>query len=137
MSSAKGSNDDMAPWSAPRGRRIPFIIVPSVAGGSGWGTARQVGCAPSPALRLAQGPKRRPDLLREQFRFLPGREVAALVDLVEVDEVVVGLLGPAARRAVDLAREDGDGRGGRDVHGVEVVGVVLPVEAGSGRSRVG
>jgi hypothetical protein len=36
-----------------------------------------------PLLRLAQGPERHPELLREQFRLLPGGEVAALVDLVE------------------------------------------------------
>jgi hypothetical protein len=36
-----------------------------------------------PLLRLAQGAERRPELLIEPFRLLPGREVAALVDLVE------------------------------------------------------
>src|SRR5205823_12808604 len=50
-------------------------------------------CGPS----SAQRPERRPDLGREQLGLLPGGEVAALVDLVEVGEVGVDLLGPAAR----------------------------------------
>jgi hypothetical protein len=33
-----------------------------------------------PLLRLAQGPERHPELLREQFRLFPGGEVAALAD---------------------------------------------------------
>src|SRR5207248_6012504 len=45
----------------------------------------------------AQRPERRPDLGREQLGLLPGGEVAALVDLVEVGEVGVDFLGPAAR----------------------------------------
>ena len=56
-----------------------------------------------PLLRLAQGPERRPELLIEQFRLLPGREVAALVDLVEAGQVGVGTLGPAARRSMPRA----------------------------------
>ena len=51
----------------------------------------------------------RAELFAEELRLLPGGEVAALVDFVEVDEVRIGLLGPAARRLVLLAREHGDG----------------------------
>ena len=58
----------------------------------------------------------------------PRGEVAALLDLVEIDQVVVAVLGPAARGAVDLARKDRHRGGDRDVDRVEVVGVVLPVE---------
>jgi hypothetical protein len=36
---------------------------------------------------LTQGPERRPELGREQLRLFPGGEVAAPVDLVEVDEI--------------------------------------------------
>src|ERR1700753_2150415 len=46
---------------------------------------------------------------REQFRFLPGGKVTALVDLVVVDEGGVGLLDPAAWRRDDLARKCGEG----------------------------
>src|SRR5262249_32616099 len=52
--------------------------------------------------------ERRPDLGREQLGFLPGGEVAALVDLVEVGEGGVGLLDPAARGPEDLAGEPGE-----------------------------
>src|SRR5215216_8042027 len=61
---------------------------------------RQVVTDARPLLRLAQGQERHPELLREQFRLLPGGEVAALVDLVEEGQVGVGTLGPAARRSM-------------------------------------
>ena len=48
---------------------------------------------------LAKRPERRSDLGGEELRLLPGGEVAALVDLVEVREAGVGRLGPAARGA--------------------------------------
>src|SRR3954469_619498 len=55
--------------------------------------------------RSAQRPECGPHLCGEELRLLPGGEVAALVDLVEVDEVRVARLGPAARRPPDLAGE--------------------------------
>ena len=42
----------------------------------------------------------RAELGGEQLRLLPGGEVATSVDFVEVDEVRVGLLGPAARNCI-------------------------------------
>src|SRR4029077_15208111 len=48
------------------------------------------------------------ELFREELRLLPGREVPALVDLVEVRDVRVCLLGPASRRPPDLAGERGE-----------------------------
>src|SRR3954462_10022341 len=54
---------------------------------------------------LTQRAKRRTHLLAEELGLLPGGEVAALVDLVEVDDVRVRRLDPAARCAPDLARE--------------------------------
>src|SRR5499427_7336419 len=79
------------------------------------------------ALRSAQCAERRADLFGEELRLFPGGEVAALVDLVVVDEVGVGPLGPAARRLVLLAREDA--RGHRDGHALDVeeTTLVLPV----------
>jgi hypothetical protein len=44
--------------------------------------------------------------------------VVAFVDLVEVDEVGVGLLGPGPRGLVELVRENADG--GRDGDALEV-----------------
>src|SRR2546423_1596381 len=54
---------------------------------------------------LAQRFERRAHLLAEELGFLPRGEVATLVDLVEVDDVRVQRLDPAARRPPDLARE--------------------------------
>src|SRR3954451_15580551 len=60
----------------------------------------------APDSRCAQGAERGPYLAGEELRLLPGGEVAAPVDLVEVREVVgVDRLGPAARGSEDLARE--------------------------------
>src|SRR5829696_7261762 len=59
------------------------------------------------SLLLAQWSERLSDLRRKQFGLLPRGEVAALVDLVEVGEVGVGVLDPAARGPPDLARERG------------------------------
>jgi hypothetical protein len=54
----------------------------------------------------------RAQLCREQLRLLPGGEVAAPVDLVEVGEAGVDRLGPAARARPDLAgeRREADGK---------------------------
>src|ERR1700736_1099704 len=54
---------------------------------------------------LAHRSKRRTHLLAEELGLLPRGEVATLVDLVEVDDVRVRRLDPAARRPPDLARE--------------------------------
>ena len=56
---------------------------------------------------LAERPERRAQLFRKQLRLLPRGEVAAPVGLVEVDDVGVELLGPAARGPEDLAGERG------------------------------
>src|SRR5918997_2343356 len=64
---------------------------------------------------LTERPECGPDLLGEEFGFLPGGEVTALVDLVEVGEVGVGLLGPAARGRPDLAGKGGEAYRDRDL----------------------
>ena len=63
-------------------------------------------------LLCAQRPEARADLFREDLRLFPGREVAALVGLVVIDEVVIGPLGPAPRGLIALAGEGA--YGGRD-----------------------
>src|SRR5688572_2083784 len=62
--------------------------------------------------RSACGPKRPEggaEFADEELRLLPRCEVAAFVDPVVVDKLVVGTLGPAARGLVDLAGKDRDG----------------------------
>ena len=81
-----------------------------------------------------------PYFLAEELRLLPGREVSALVDLVEVDDVRVTRLDPAARRPPDLARErreaERDRRGWQELtaRGWGVGPVGLPVRASRGRA---
>src|SRR5437764_4392385 len=86
-------------------------------------------------LSSAQWLERRPDLGREQLGLLPGGEVAALAGLVVVGEVWVGLFGPAARGAEDLAGERGEADRELDLRrslpGRESLGSsALPVRAG-------
>src|SRR5215475_13850320 len=72
-------------------------------------------------LPSAQCAERCAQFFGKQLRLFPGGEVAAPVGFVEVDQVVVGLLGPAARRLDVLLREHRDGRREGDVGGgVEV-----------------
>src|SRR4029450_9804885 len=69
------------------------------------GVGLWVDAVPVPGPGSAQGPEGGPELLREQLWLFPGGEVSALVDLVEVDEVVVGALHPVARRLEQHAGE--------------------------------
>src|SRR5215471_11006779 len=80
------------------------------------------------ALRSAQCAERRADLFGEELRLFPGGEVAALGDLVVVDEVGVGPFGPGARRLVLLVREDARGHRDGDALGVEEAELVFPVQ---------
>src|SRR5258707_13440853 len=50
--------------------------------------------AMSPSAQRSEG---RPDLGAEEFRLFPRREVAALVDFVEIDELVIAPFDPASR----------------------------------------
>src|SRR5690242_631513 len=86
-----------------------------------------------PGASSAQCAERRADLFSEELRLFPGGEVAALVDLVVVDEVGVGPFGPASRRLILLVREDA--RGHRDGHalGVEEATPVFPSTDGTRR----
>src|SRR5688500_1317923 len=64
----------------------------------------------------------------EERGLFPRCEVTAFVDLVEVDEVGVRVLGPTSRRLILLAGKDAHGHGHGDAFGVEKATLVLPVE---------
>src|SRR4030095_13132849 len=81
------------------------------------------------SLALAKRPERCAELVGEELRLLPGGEVAAPVDFVEVNEGGVALLRPAARRLILLARKDGRCNGDRDALRVEEATLVFPIEA--------
>ena len=72
-------------------------------------------------LGLAERLEGRADLSGEELRLLPGCKVIALVNLVEVHELGVGLLGPTPRGLIELARKDAHGSRDGDVDGVETV----------------
>src|SRR6201989_1228368 len=88
----------------------------------------------------AQRAERRTQLFGEQLRLVPGGGVAAPFGLVEVDQVVVRLPGPAARRVDVLLREHRDRRRKGNVGGgVEVLAGFgfVPVKGGLGSSGGG
>src|SRR5215207_721454 len=66
---------------------------------------------------LAERLERRAHLAGKQIGLLPGGEVAALVDLVEVTEVGIGRLDPAARGSPEFAGERGEADQDLDVRG--------------------
>jgi hypothetical protein len=96
-------------WSSAAGKGHPRFAGAPRVGGKAAAADLEVGAGAS-ALVSARGPQRSQagsNLGRVDLRLLPGREVAALGSLVEVDELVVRPFRPAARRLVDLGREDG------------------------------
>src|SRR5580700_5247903 len=86
---------------------------------------------------LAQCPEGRAKLLGQESWLFPGREVPTRVELVVVNEVVVGPLGPAPRGLIELAREDAHASGDGDVLGVEEAEFVVPVETTRRNPSVG
>src|SRR2546428_11211414 len=79
----------------------------------------------------AKRPEGCSELLREELRLLPRREVAAPAALVEVHEVRVGLLRPLPRRLDDLAGED------REAHWeLQLGGFLSGRDRGEGGSEV-
>src|SRR5215218_9693692 len=90
--------------AGPSGLELSHSVAPPSEGMCTWANT----------VHLAKRPERRSDLFGEQFRLLPGGEVAAAVDLVEVGGVGVDLLDPAARGREDLAGERREGDRNRD-----------------------
>src|SRR5438445_12774223 len=70
-------------------------------------------CAPRSSARFAEGSEAGPNLFREGLRLLPGGKVAALIELVVMNELGIGALRPAPRSLVELfgKRADGDRNG--------------------------
>src|SRR5215216_4184429 len=73
--------------------------------------------APKSSDGFAEGSERGAELGTEEFRLFPGGEVAALVDLVEVDQVAIGAPGPCLRGSIDLVRKYRDGHREGNVSG--------------------
>jgi hypothetical protein len=72
------------------------------------------------SLLITQRPEGSAQLLTEDLRLFPRGEVAALVNLVPVDEVAEGTLGPDSWSRIDIGRKhrDRDWQLG-DVDGIE------------------
>ena len=74
--------------------------------------------------------ERRPQLCGEQLRLFPRGEVAAFVELVVIDKLGIGLLGPTLRALIKLVGECADGDGDGDVFGVEEGELIFPIQTG-------
>src|SRR5207302_6581395 len=89
------------PAVTPLARARPERLDAAARCGSRWLCRSWFSCRLVSAQRL----ERSTHLLAEELGLLPRGEVATLVNLVEVDDVRVRRLDPAARRPPDLARE--------------------------------
>ena len=85
---------------------------------------------------MAERSERRPELLGEELRLFPRREVAAFVDLVVMDELVIGPLGPTPRGLILLARKDAHGSRDGVVLGIEIAELVFPIDTSPGNACV-
>jgi hypothetical protein len=83
---------------------------------------------------LTQRLERGAQLGTVKLRLFPGREVAALIDLVEVNEFVKSAPSPRFWCSIELARKDRDGHRERNLAGLLRAGrkraapLVLPVK---------
>src|SRR3954468_10874024 len=91
-----------------------------------------------PALRrlVAERPEARAQLLREELRLFPSREMPALLELVVVDELRIGALCPALRCWTDLIRKDAHCNRDGDAFDTQIRELVLPVQTRPGKRRV-
>src|SRR5215213_9618094 len=116
-----------------RNRRRLWLLSPST-GLPQWaqpGLGRRGGGASPGAAQvphLAQRPEARANLVCEEVRLFPRREVPAPGDLVVVDEVRVGPLRPTPRGLILLAGKDAHGRRDGDTFGIEETALVFPIE---------
>src|SRR2546426_1087511 len=89
--------------------------------------------------RSASGPRSPLDTfsdVRCPFSPLPRSEMIALRELVEVDELGVGLFGPAPWHLIELTGEHADGGRHADALRVEEAQRVLPVQTARGHAGV-
>src|SRR5438132_7781632 len=86
--------------------------------------------------RLAERFERGPELGGEELGLLPRREVAALVELVVMDELGIGALRPAPRGRIDLVWKDAHGNRDGDVFRGEKIELAFPIETSRRDRRV-
>src|SRR3984957_14140405 len=86
----------------------------------------------------SQGPEAGANLFGEELRLFPGRKVAALGQLVVMDQFGIRPLRPTARAQIDLVRKGAYGNRDGDAFDIEIpeFAEILPIEAGSGNRRV-
>src|SRR5882762_5986186 len=86
---------------------------------------------------LPERAERRPQVLGEERRLFPGREVPAFGELVVIDEFGKCPLRPAPRGWIELVREDAHGNWDGDAFGIEIpFAPILPIETGARNCRV-
>ena len=96
--------------SHPLGKAPPIATIESRH--AGWR-------ADAPQMDLRNGLNAAAQFGGEELRLLPGREVAAFVELVVVDQLRIRLLRPAPRRRIDLVGKGAHGDRDLDAPDVE------------------
>src|SRR4051812_21867065 len=85
--------------------------------------------APRSSARFAEGSESGPNFLREELRLFPRGKMTALVELVVVNELGIGALGPASRRLIELIGKGADGDRNRNVLGCKERKLAFPIQA--------
>src|SRR5215469_125246 len=124
--------------------RFWIITRPGTLRSCSWRSTRVIpgACGAAVLMSASVSPKRMErgaQLVAEELRLLPGGEVAAAVDLVDVGQSRVGAPRPRLGRPEGILSEDGDADGDTDLRGLHqgcacrARPAVLPVEpAGRG-----
>src|SRR5580658_7384918 len=100
----------------------PSSCMVSVLKGMGFSSCAVVG------LSLPQRSEARANLFGKELRLFPGREVAAFLHLVVVNQFGIRPLCPAPRRRIEFVRKDAHGRWDHDpLDGEERRALVLPI----------
>src|SRR4051812_35843844 len=99
-------------------------------------TASRLQARPGLSRLVAQRSETRAQLLGEERRLFPGREVPAFVELVVVNEFGIRALCPTLGCRTDLVWKDAHGDRDGDAFDAQVRELVLPVEACPGKRSV-
>src|ERR1700726_220944 len=100
-----------------------------------WRCTASLNYSVAASTRIAERAKAGSKLFNKQSWLFPGREVTALAELVIVDQLGIGALGPAPRSRIEFVREDAHGDRDGDAFRIEVpFAPILPIET-SARKR--
>ena len=115
---------------------VPKLSNERLAGHDGGLAVPRTKSLPRLSFGRPQGLEGRPQFLSKNRWLLPCREVATFVELVVINEIGIGPLGPAPRSLICLAGEDAHGHRNRDALSVPKATLVFPIEPRRRDTRV-